>query len=228
MNAFPFFGDPVARGRAKAARTARGPLADYYAVPVPTLDTTASRLRLLAIDIETTGLDPARDQVLSVGFVPVDGPEIVLGAARSMVLRGVADVGQSATLHHLTDDLVSDGLDRVEALTATLQALAGRVLLAHHAPIEVQFLSKACQEFFGAPFVTPVIDTMLLANRIVAPGFDDEARVNELRLWNARARYGLPRYQAHQAATDALACAELYLAQIAEFRGEPTLKFLTP
>lgn len=222
------FGDPVARGRAKAARTARGPLAEYYAVPVPAPDTRASALRLLAIDIETTGLDPARDQVLSVGFVPVDGLEIVLGGARGMVLRGVADVGQSATLHHLTDDRVAAGLDRVAALTATLQALAGRVLLAHHAPIEVQFLSKACQEFFGAPFVTPVVDTMLLANRIVAPGFDDEARIGQLRLWNARARYGLPRYQAHQAATDALACAELYLAQVAEVGKDPTLKVLTP
>ena len=220
------FGDPVARGRTKAARSARGALADYYAVPVPPPETPAGALRLLAIDIETTGLDPARDQVLSIGYVPVDGLEIMLGGAHSMVLSG-ANVGQSATLHHLTDDVVADGLDRAEALTVTLQALAGRVLLAHHAPIEVQFLSKACQEFFGAPFVTPVIDTMLLANRIVAPGFDDEARIGQLRLWNARARYRLPRYQAHQAATDALACAELYLAQVAEFAGRPTLKSLT-
>ena len=126
MNAFPFFGDPVARGRAKAARTARGPLADYYAVPVPTLDTTASRLRLLAIDIETTGLDPARDQVLSVGFVPVDGPEIVLGAARSMVLRGVAethalDAGLVASLDARKLDAHSERLTEIFAGPAALR-----------------------------------------------------------------------------------------------------------
>ncbi len=222
------FGDPVGRGRDKAARSARGPLADYYAVPVPGPATPASELRLLAIDVETTGLDPARDVVLSIGFVPVDGRTITLGGARSMLLRGVASVGQSATIHHLTDDAVSAGLERAEALSVTLAALAGRVLLAHHAPIELQFLSRACVEEFGAPFVSPAIDTMLLQNRIVAPGFDDEARVDELRLWNARGRYGLPRYGAHAAATDALACAELYLAQVAELGGTPTLKSLAP
>ena len=190
--------------------------------------TPASELRLLAIDVETTGLDPARDVVLSIGFVPVDGRTITLGGARSMLLRGVASVGQSATIHHLTDDAVSAGLERAEALSVTLAALAGRVLLAHHAPIELQFLSRACVEEFGAPFVSPAIDTMLLQNRIVAPGFDDEARVDELRLWNARGRYGLPRYGAHAAATDALACAELYLAQVAELGGTPTLKSLAP
>jgi len=203
-------------------------LADYYAVPVPGPATPASELALLAIDVETTGLDPARDVVLSIGFVPVDGRTITLGGARSMLLRGVASVGQSATIHHLTDDAVSAGLERAEALSVTLAALAGRVLLAHHAPIELQFLSRACVEEFGAPFVSPAIDTMLLQNRIVAPGFDDEARVDELRLWNARGRYGLPRYGAHAAATDALACAELYLAQVAELGGTPTLKSLAP
>ena len=191
------FGDPVAKAREKAARTARGPLADYYAVPVQPPSTPASELRLLAIDIETTGLDAGSDAVLSIGYLPVDGDTIVLGGAANLVLQG-ASVGQSATIHGLTDDV-----------------------------IEVGFLSRACVELYGAPFVTPSIDTMHLQRRIVAPGFNDEPRADDLRLWTARARFRLPRYGAHQATTDALACAELYLAQLAELRGTPTLKSLS-
>jgi DNA polymerase-3 subunit epsilon len=37
-----------------------------------------------------------------------------------------------------------------------------------------------------------------------------------LRLWRARARYGLPLTKPHDPLGDALACAELYLAQVAE------------
>lgn len=211
------FGSSLSRRRARAASRARGPLAAYYAgTPLPADATPASELRLLAIDVETTGLDPARDAVLSVGFVPVDGDTIVLGGARHMVLRTEREVGQSAVFHGLTDDMVAAGIPRLDALTATLEALTGRILLAHFAVIEVDFLSKACEEFFGAPFVTPVIDTLQLHNRLINRGFDDEAKGNELRLWNARARYGLPRYGAHEALTDAMACAELYLAHVAE------------
>jgi len=142
------------------------------------------------------------------------------------VLRG-ADVGQSATIHGLTDDVIAAGLPREDVLAATLEALAGRVLLAHFHSIEVNFISKACVELYGAPLVTPAVDTLDLQRKLVAPGFNDEPRPDDLRLWNARARFNLPVYGAHEALTDALACGELYLAQLAHRGGEPTLKSLT-
>ena len=121
-----------------------GPLHDYLSRPLPRPATPLTRLPLLAVDLETTGLDPARDEILSIGFVPVDGLSIVLAGARQMLVRGAA-VGQSATIHGLTDDTVASGLDLADALAAVLEALRGRVLLAHHAAIERDFLGAACQ-----------------------------------------------------------------------------------
>lgn len=204
------------RRRNRARANARGPLADFYAVDWPAETTPASELNLLAIDLETTGLDVTSDQALSVGFVPVDGPDIVLAGARHLIIQGETGVGQSAVLHRLTDDMVAAGVPMVDVLTETLAALKGRVLLAHFATIEEQFLSRACEQHFGAPLVVPKIDTLELHRRLLSQGFDDEARGNQLRLWTARQRYGLPAYGAHEALTDALACAELYLAQVAE------------
>ena len=204
------------RRRSRARARARGPLADFYAGTWQEPTTPPSVLRLLAMDLETTGLDPASDQALSVGFVPVDGPDIVLGGAQRLIIQAGTEVGQSAVLHHLTDDMIASGMPMVDVLTETLAALKARVLLAHYATIEVQFLSRACEELFGAPLVIPIIDTLTLHHRLLSQGFDDEARGDQLRLWNARERYGLPSYSAHEALTDALACAELYLGQVAE------------
>ncbi len=209
-----FGGQERRRNRARAK--AQGPLKDFYAGAWPEPETPASELTLLAIDLETTGLDPVSDQTLSAGFVPIDGPDIVLGGARHLVIRAGAEVGQSAVLHHLTDDMVASGAPMVDVLTEILDALRGRILLAHFVTIEEQFLSRACESHFGAPLVVPRIDTLALHRRLLSQGFDDEPRGNELRLWNARQRYGLPAYAAHEALTDALACAELYLAQVAE------------
>lgn len=210
------FTPPLARRRAKAAARASGALAEYYRVPVNADSDPVSALRLLAIDLETTGLDPAADAMLSVGFVPVDGDTIRLAGACHRVINTNREVGQSAVFHGLTDDVVARGMALEEALRITLKALSGRILLAHFARIEVSFLSRACEQLYGAPLVPPVIDTLVLQNRIINPGFNDESRSNELRLWNARHRYGLPRYGAHEALTDAMACAELYLAQVNE------------
>ena len=210
------FSPSLERRRARAAARASGPLADFYRVPVQPPSTPADQLRLLALDIETTGLDPRRDTVLSVGWVPVDGDTISFAGAGHVVLAADAEVGQSAVFHGITDDQVAAGTPVADALEQVLAALAGRAMLAHFATIETRFLSLLCERLHGAPLVTPVVDTLVLHDRLVNRGFDDEARAGELRLWNARTRYGLPRYRAHGALTDAIACAELYLGHVAE------------
>lgn len=213
---FGLFSPSIERKRAKAAASARDALAEYYRTPVQPDPTPASELRLLAIDIETTGLDPRKDAVLSIGYVPVDGETIVFSGARHRILAAEAEVGQSAVFHGITDDQVADGVPVADAVAEALAALAGRVMLAHFAMIETRFLSRICEQLYGAPLVVPVIDTLVLHDRLINRGFDDEAKAGQLRLWNARQRYGLPRYPAHGALTDALACAELYLGHLAE------------
>ncbi len=205
-----------------------GPLHDYLSRPLPRPATPLTRLPLLAVDLETTGLDPARDEILSIGFVPVDGLSIVLAGARQMLVRGAA-VGQSATIHGLTDDTVASGLDLADALAAVLEALRGRVLLAHHAAIERDFLGAACQKVYGQPLPCVTVDTLELEHRLLNPGWGQEPPQGSLRLGAARERHGLPRYRSHEALTDALACAELYLAQASELgRGRSlTLRQLT-
>jgi hypothetical protein len=89
----------------------------------------------------------------------MDGPRIVLAGAREVVISGAQDdgdgVGQSATVHGLTDDMVEAGVPLADALAELLEALAGRAMLAHFATIEEDFLSAACRSVFGAGLVGP-------------------------------------------------------------------------
>lgn len=208
---------PDARRRRRLARTPEGPVRDFLSTPFPTADLPLAALPLLAIDLETTGLHPVDDRVLSIGFVPVDGQAITLGGAQHVVIRRdeATSVGASAALHGITDDALTAGVSLREALTIILAALQGRVLLAHYARMEVEFITRACQQVFGAAPVFAVADTMQLGHDLV---LHQQAAVprGSLRLWALRGRFGLPTYKAHHALADALACAELYLALIAE------------
>lgn len=199
-----------------------GPLRRYLVDPKPDPGTPLSQARLLAVDVETTGLDPNRDQILSIGFVPVDGLDINLAGAGQVLVRPNGEVGDSARIHGLTDDALADAHSPADALDVLFAALHGRVLLAHHAAIETGFLGKACNAVHGFRPRFAVVDTMTLQFRLLSQGFDDEPPQGSLRLWTARGQYGLPRYPAHNALTDALACAELYLAQVGELEALST------
>ncbi|WP_408647034.1 3'-5' exonuclease [Tessaracoccus coleopterorum] len=88
-------------------------------------------LGLLAVDLETTGLEPATDHILSVGAIGVDGLTVRFATAYGCLVNAGVDVGQSAVIHQLTDDEVAaDGIDLPDALDRLFDALAGRVLLA--------------------------------------------------------------------------------------------------
>lgn len=212
--------------RARALRDAPpGPLRDFLAHEWPGRATPVDSLALLALDLETTGLDPQHDRILAVGFVPVDGRVIRLADAEEIIVRPDRDVGESAVLHGLTDDVVSEGESLDYALERVLAALAGRLMLVHFSMIETRFLSAACEHVYGSRLPLPAVDTLELHRRILsAESLTGDTPQGSLRLWAARDRYGLPRYPAHHAVVDALGCAELYLAQTAELGATTPLR----
>ncbi len=203
-----------------------GPIRRYVVDPKPDPATPLTEAKMLAVDLETTGLDPKTDQILSIGFVPLDGLDINLAGAGRMLVRPTGGVGDSARIHGLTDDALADARAPEAALDLLFTALQGRVLLAHHAAIETGFLGMTCNAIHGFRPRFTVVDTLSLQFRLLSQGFDDEPPQGSLRLWNARSQYGLPRYAAHDALTDALACGELYLAQVAELQAK-SLRQLT-
>lgn len=192
-------------------------------------DPSVSDLALVALDLETTGLDPARHEILSIGLVPVTGLTIALDGARHWAVRpaGPQGVGQSATVHGITDDALAGAVPIDTVLPDVLTALRGRVLLAHHASIEVGFLTRAGRAAgLPVPDLT-VVDTVRLHRRVLRLGRGHRSVADEdLALGAAREHLGLPRYRSHDALTDALACAELFLAQVAALGDDLTLRQL--
>ena len=155
------------------------------------------------------------DHVVSVGWVPVDGDRLDLAGARRFVVRG-DDPGGAAEIHGLTRADLAAGTPLSEVLRELRTALAGRALLAHHATFDLAFLRAAFREAGERMPRVPVVCTLTLHKRLLRADALAEWRAGALRLWTARERFGLPCGRPHDALGDALACAELYLGQVAE------------
>jgi DNA polymerase III subunit epsilon len=200
-----------------AAMAPAGPLRAFYAAPLPAFDTAAHALDMIAIDLETDGLDFASSAILEAGIVPARIGSIAASGSRRIRFRPAQALqASSVVVHRITDDALAHALPEEDALAHLLPALAGKVLVAHFAEIEAGFLNAACQRVYGAPFVAPFICTMQLENR----WFPRTRAADGLRLGKLRAGYRLPAYRAHDGLTDALACAELLMAQIAHHGAE--------
>ncbi|MCB1054001.1 MAG: 3'-5' exonuclease [Acidobacteria bacterium] len=168
-----------------------------------------------ALDLETTGLDPERDEILSCGMVPIVGGVIRWGERYYRRVRPGGDGASDAVaIHGLLPDEAAGALS-LEALVADLaERLAGGALVVHWARLDVRMLRRAFREQ-QTPWPRPeVVDTAQLLARLdrrrslIEPG----ARPSPTQLAQARAALGLPPHREHHALYDALATAELFLA----------------
>lgn len=171
-----------------------------------------------ALDLETGGLDPRRDPILAVGMVAVRQGAIRLGDSyRSLVRAESADAidPQSIRAHQLLWGEVRHAPPARDVLREIDARLREGVLLVHQAALDVAFLRRAyraCGLRWPRPVVVDTVDLLVkLArrSRFVRPDAPDA--LPALNLAAARSQAGLPEYQAHDAFTDAVAAAELFL-----------------
>ena len=171
-----------------------------------------------ALDLETGGLDARVDPILAVGMVPVRDGVIRLGEAYSSLVRPEDRshiTPNSIRAHQLVWEEVRDAPQLAEVLREVDRRIREGALLVHHQTIDVGFLRQAYRRH-GMHWPAPkVVDTANLLfkegrrTRFANPDRPDH--MPSLQLSVARREHGLPEYQAHDALTDALAAAELFL-----------------
>lgn len=189
---------------------------------LPSRGARIADIEMIALDFETTGLDPKRDHIIAAGWILVRGDRIVIASARELRVRDDSPegVGQSAVIHGIVDSDLNDAEGSESLVEELLPELAGRAIIAHAAAIERTFLNTLLRRMGGSAMPNPFIDTLSL-ERLLIEG--NGGRVHdsrgELTLDACRARHGLPEHQQHSAAADAMAAAELFLVQLAHLGG---------
>lgn len=159
------------------------------------------------VDLETTGLSARDDRITEVGAVRARGGEVI-GELRTFVHPGGPIPPAITALTGITDADVADA-PRIEAVLPTvLRFLDGSVFVAHNARFDLGFLRAAAERLGLGPFDPPIVDTAVLARRLVR----DEVR--DVRLATLAAHFRSPIDPDHRALSDARATLHVLHALI--------------
>ena len=87
-----------------------------------------SEVSFAALDFETTGLDPSRDEIISFATIPVEGGRVRLADSRYRLVRPARmPDGDSIRIHGLRPADLEDAPPLDEVLDELLAAITGRV-----------------------------------------------------------------------------------------------------
>jgi DNA polymerase-3 subunit epsilon len=177
------------------------------------LDEPLRTTTFTVVDLETTGGSAMSDGITEIGAVRVCGGE-VLGEFQTLVRPAMPITPYVSVLTGITDAMVGDAPRIESVLPAFLEFARGSVLVAHNAPFDVGFLKAAAAEHHHAWPSFAVVDTAILARRVLTR---DE--VPNCKLATLARFFGAATTPNHRALADARATVDVLHALIARLGG---------
>ncbi len=174
-------------------------------------ETPLERVRFVALDSETTGLNPVTDRIITIGAVAVQDGDIVLGDSFEALLK-VERNSSAVTVHGITREESRGGVDEPEALRHFLNYLQDGVIVGHHIGHDISTLNSGYQRHWGFELQNRSLDTMDLTLHLERAGaFADQDRIREFTLDSLCERFGVIPHDRHTAGGDAFITAQVFL-----------------
>ncbi len=166
---------------------------------------------IVAVDVETTGLDPASAELLSIGAVPIRDRRVVLSDRFEAVVRHDAPTHEgSVRIHRLRAMDLAHGLPPAEAMSRFREWLGDRPILGYCVDFDRAALNRALRQGGLPPLDVLAYDIRRLYR--LKPGLQVEDHAPLLDFDAILQAAGIPPLARHTAIGDAAATGLAYLA----------------
>ncbi|HLC30033.1 MAG TPA: exonuclease domain-containing protein, partial [Dehalococcoidia bacterium] len=156
----------------------------------------------VALDLETTGLDPRQDEIIEVGVTKFCGDEVIATFQRFVKPRRLVPYSVQL-LTGITNQDLQDAPPFAVIAADLLLFLDDHPLVGQNAPFDLKFLAEQ-----GIQLQNPVYDTLDLA-KILVP------TLSERNLTALASYFGIPYPVKHRALPDAQATKDVFLGLLA-------------
>lgn len=201
---------PRLKSAGRLAPHLRAAVAEYRSLTHPPDDTRLAEIRLVIVDVETSGLDPYRDRLISLGAVGLSHRLVQFEDSFKVVLRQPhASSEQNIVVHGIDGTTQLAGTDPADALVAWLAFSRAAPLVGFHAAFDRVMLARAMQQALGIEPTNSWFDVATLL-----PALFPAHRASSLDEWAKL--FFIENRARHDALSDAVATAQLLQVALAE------------
>ncbi len=172
-------------------------------------------------DVETTGLNPSRDEIIEIGAVKIKNG-VVIDTFEHLVQTSQPLTNEITHLTGITEDMIrQNGIPPKEAFEKFVAFVGNRKLIGHNlADFDLRFLQQGIRKHLGIHFSPPIEDTLRLS-KILCP------KVKDHKLNTIAQEFGIyvDTSELHRARFDAELCGKVYRSMILQ-RNHPLIQSL--
>jgi DNA polymerase-3 subunit epsilon len=167
--------------------------------------------KFYAIDVETTGLDFDKDEIISFACVPIINLKILVRDTFYTLIKPKNYYYKAMRYHGISKDNLTDAPVFEEVSDRIRKTLDG-ILVGHSVGFDFTFL-KTHFKSLGVRFKRDVIDIAMVERWLMRKRKTEE---NDLSLDGMIATYGLKQHYRHNAVADAFFAAQIFQIQMRE------------
>ncbi len=188
----------------------------------------------VVFDTETTGLNPAEDEILSIGAVKIIGNKILTSEKFEVFVKPTTEIKtESIKIHHLRNIDVEHGLDAVDAVSRFLRFAGSRPLVGYHLKFDIAMINKYTKPQFGIRLPNQAIEvSQLYVNRMqvidrIQNAYQADIEM-DLRFDTIVKRLKVPILGKHDATNDAIMTALIFLKLRPQKKAQKSKPIVTP
>ena len=178
----------------------------------------------VALDCETTGLNPRSDEIIAIGAVRIVGNRVLTSERLELLVRPEHGVSaESIRVHRLREQDVQDGVPAEEAMRRLLHFIGARPLVGYYLEFDVAMINRTLKRTLGLTLPQEKIEVSRLyydhVFQQLPPHKQQENIEIDLRFATIMDALGLPTREAHDALNDAVMAALAFI-KLRVLRGE--------
>ncbi|AMB94271.1 type I-E CRISPR-associated endoribonuclease Cas2e [Aerococcus sanguinicola] len=154
----------------------------------------------IILDIETTGLDPKKDQMIEIGALKIDGSE------ENIFHSLIANKKIPEQIQKLTGisqkDIDEDGKDESQVLAKLLEFIEGQVIVGYNINFDISFINEQLKKMGQENLSNPILDLKTIVKK-------EKMFLKNFQLQTVLASYGINKKVPHRALEDVRLMAEL-------------------
>ena len=164
----------------------------------------------VVFDTETTGLDPKKDDILSIGAVKIKDNKILTSQTFEVFVKNSANISaQSKKIHGIREIDLLDAKPVSEAIDEFLEFIGSRPLIGYYLEFDIAMINKYIKTMYGISLPNKQIEVSeIYYNQKIE--FIPQGNI-DLRFDTILETCKVPKMGAHNAVNDAIMTAMIFL-----------------
>ena len=164
----------------------------------------------VCLDCETSGLNPQKDEILSIGAVHIKDNKILMRKTFNIFLKPSKNINvESIKIHHIRPVDLKNGIDAQEAIYQLLDFIGSRPIVGYYIKFDVAIISRYTKEFIGIKLPNKTIEVSSMYYKTIRKRSDYQ--FVDLRFDTILKKLDIPILGKHDALNDALMTAMIFL-----------------